>query len=117
MSTIKVEGSDTKRSPLSNSGDVVGSSQHLHPMSASQQFLRVEDISLTASDIENESFKSLEFETTDGALDSATKMASADEKEEETMSLRSQKSTDSIGSFFNSLLTHSNTGELFILYD
>jgi hypothetical protein len=105
-SSLRVEAnSDSKRSPMSSG------SQHLHPMSASQQqLLRVEDISLTPSDIENESFKSLEFDV-GGSSKAGAEKPTGDDKEAETMSLRSQKSTDSIGSFFNSLLTHPNTGE------
>lgn len=64
--------------------------------------LAIDDKSmLNYSDIdEGDSFKSMDFES---------EVSMTADKKLETMSLKSQKSSDSINSFFNSILTHTNT--------
>lgn len=86
----------------------------------------------TDSDIEMDSFKSIEFDSEIAMSQSFTLSHNDDEgvdggnvdnavavlgdkpprrKKSDTTSLKSQKSTESIGSFINSLLSHSNTGK------
>lgn len=70
---------------------------------------------LTCSDIEIDSFRSVDSEMYDTCYDSTSmqspsKSLHRGKSAAETSSLRSQKSTESIGSFFNSILSHSNTG-------
>lgn len=85
----------------------------------------------TDSDIEMDSFKSIEFDS-EIAMSQSFTLSHNDEgvdggnadnavtvlgdkphrrQKSDTTSLRSQKSTESIGSFINSLLSHSNTGK------
>lgn len=60
---------------------------------------------LNYSDVdEGDSFKSMNFES-----DVFMSASSRGDKKLETMSLKSQKSSDSINSFFNSILTHTNS--------
>lgn len=72
---------------------------------------------LTCSDNDMESLKSMDFETN---LDRATANESFVAKsnpaprKSDSISLKSQKSTESIGSFFNSILSHPNTGTYYI---
>lgn len=86
----------------------------------------------TDSDIEMDSFKSIEFDSEIAMSQSFTLSHNDDEsfdggntdnavavlgdkpprrQKSDTTSLKSQKSTESIGSFINSLLSHSNTGK------
>lgn len=73
--------------------------------STSASFLSTSNKSLTDfSDVEVDSFKSIEFDAEMSSSPGA--MKNLIERGAETMSL---KSADSINSFFNSILTHSNT--------
>lgn len=72
---------------------------------------------LTGSDIEMDSFRSAESEMFDTCFDSPTIQSPTKSIHRartigETGSLKSQKSTESIGSFINSILTHPNTGKV-----
>lgn len=74
---------------------------------------------LSCSDNELESFKCIEFESTkldatDSINESSIEKPSPSggkRKKSDLISLKSQKSTESIGSFFSSILSHSNTGK------
>lgn len=79
---------------------------------------------LSYSDNEMESFRSFDLHTTTtsiaahsdashdaAAFKSSSSSGSVHRKKSDTVSLKSQKSTESIGSFFNSILTHPNTGK------
>lgn len=65
--------------------------------------------SLTFSDNEIDSFKSIDF----GSNIAVSPTMSLKDKKSESKSLKSQKSTESIGSFINTLLSHPNTGKCF----
>lgn len=71
---------------------------------------------LTCSDIEMDSFRSVDSELYDTCYDSASMQSPArnwshEKPAAETVSLKSQKSTESIGSIINSILSHPNTGK------
>lgn len=82
---------------------------------------------LTCSDIELDSFKTNDFidasHDTDKGYDSSTMqspVATSSQRKQsliDTVSLKSQKSTESIGSFFNSILTHPNTGRNYNMFN
>lgn len=71
---------------------------------------------LSCSDNELESFKNIGFEAsnadsmTESPMGKPSPIGGA-RKKSDSFSLKSQKSTESIGSFFNSILSHSNAGK------
>lgn len=76
---------------------------------------------LSCSDNEFEPFKNMGFETTNFDSVGVSSPVGGVRKKLDSMSIKSQKSTESIGSFFNSILSHSNAGKLvnellFLLY-
>lgn len=106
--TIK---NDSKISITCNpNDDVVSSSDESKKFLNPRMINPVEDKSVTSSDVEMESFKSIDMDTEIALSQSVLKIINnEEEKKDETASLKSQKSTESISSFFNNLLSHSNT--------
>lgn len=85
-------------SPMKKSPNLLDSSQNL-----------IDDKALlTCSDIELDSFRMNESETSESMGKSPAK--SIVDGNTDAGTLTRQKSTDSIGSFFNTILTHPNTG-------
>lgn len=100
---------DAQRCGLNASGDRV-SSRLLAAVSGND-----DKCLLSYSDNEMESFKSFDLDTSMNESAAATSSPSAENvhrgKKSDSISLKSQKSTESIGSFFNSILSHPNTGK------
>lgn len=98
------------------SSSIVRDEDGLLAVSASSAAGNDDKCLLSCSDNELESFKSMDFETNlDPYASSQCSMKSSatptiQRKKSDSISLKSQKSTESIGSFFNSILSHSNTG-------
>ncbi|XP_055610862.1 huntingtin isoform X2 [Uranotaenia lowii] len=90
-----------------------GSSSFLQVTSTPTKFAPGDDKSLaSASDLEMESFRSMEFDNSFQTSESSPEKESKPKPVPDSVSLRSQKSTDSIGSFFNTFLnTSSSAGE------
>lgn len=97
--------------------------QELHSNTDNEMFLSVstpikslknDERSGAASDLELESLKSMDF---DSEITLSRNINSHIDKKTETMSLKSQKSTESIGSFINSILSHPNAGMLYKIHN
>lgn len=127
--------SKTQEQPLADNPNVNKNKIEFETMERKENYFRVKHrncqdatvagvaITTTDSDIEMDSFKSIEFDSEiamsqsftlshdEGVDNAAVGDKPPRRQKSDTTSLKSQKSTESIGSFINSLLSHSNTGK------